>query len=311
MRILVIKPSSLGDIIHGLQVIAIMKKYLPELIVDWVIRDCWSDIVIASNLVENVFLFHRNGGLRKFINLITDIRHYSYDAVLDMQGLMRSGILTLLSKSKRKIGRQDAREFSGLAYSEIIDLPSNDHVHAIDLLLQFLPKFGLPPKFESCLNFNHLSHKFLTLQDENYILLFPESRRQEKQWPYFLELAEQLADIYFPRKIVLVGQRVIPQKFSYNNVVNLTGKTDLSNVLSLVKKCKLLVANDSAPIHLGATLNKLVVALFGPTDPCRFGPYPVDSKKHLILSSKSLKTLKVNYVCSMIKNYFDKFLRDD
>ncbi len=311
MRILVIKPSSLGDIIHGLQVIAIMKKYLPELIVDWVVRDCWSDIVIASNLVENVFLFHRNGGLRKFINLITDIRHYSYDAVLDMQGLARSGMLTFFSKSKRKIGRQDAREFAGLAYSEVVGLPDNDHVHAMDLLLQFLPKFGLFPKFESCLNFNHLSNKFLALQEENYILLFPESRRKEKQWPYFLELVEQLANIYSQHKIVLVGQHAISREFFYENVVNLTGKTDLLDVLALVKKCKLLVANDSAPIHLGAALSKLVVAFFGPTNQDRFGPYPVDSKKHLILKSKNLRSLKVNYVCSMIKNYFDKFLRDD
>lgn len=315
MKILVIKPSSLGDVIHGLQVVAIMKKYIPNLEIDWIIRDCFVDIIQASSLVENIFLFRRHGGWGEFYKLISNIRCCKYDTVLDMQGLARTGLLTFFAKAKRKIGRKDSRELSYLAYGETINLPNQKSPHALDILLQFLPKFGLEARFEQALHLN-LKNKFQIpcrdlLENNKYILLFPESRRPEKQWPYFLELAEKLAKKFPSLKILLIGQSAYEEDFKQKNIISLLGKTTLSDVLILVKNCCLLIANDSAPIHIGAAMQKQIIALFGPTNPNKFGPYPLTAEKNTIIACGDLSKLYVDEVFKIAVKKVDKFLHDN
>ena len=185
MRILVIKPSSLGDIVHGLQVVAIMKKHMSGLQIDWVARDCFADIVMASGDAEHIYLFRRGAGISTFFKLLKAIRGRYYDAVLDMQGLARSGLMTFAAKADRKIGRCDSRELSRIFYGEMIG--KSDSPHSLDILLQFLPKFGIIPSFEYALNFGAIEN--VCNVAGQYILLFPESRRAEKRWPFFRELA--------------------------------------------------------------------------------------------------------------------------
>lgn len=318
MRILVIKPSSLGDIVHGLEVVGILKRHFPEMKIDWVVRDCWSGIVEASQLVDRIFLFHRHGGIRKFCRLISDIRSYKYDAVLDMQGLARTGVLTFFARSPRKIGRYDSREGAYLAYNELTD---QGGFHAVDKLLQFLPKFGLSPIFEHCLEFSLPKLSVLKFSKDlpsnyihNYILVFPESRRAEKQWPYFSELSENLAKKHPYLGIVVVGQSRESADFwkknTLKNILNLAGCTDLIDMLVLVQNCSLLIANDSAPIHIGAAMNRPVIALFGPTDPAKFGPYPLDESDHTVLFRPNLAELTVGEVEKVVVDNIDKFLHD-
>ncbi len=307
MRILIIKPSSLGDIIHGLQVAAIIKKNLPDIVIDWVVREDWKNVVSSTTLVDKIFLFHRHGGIKKFYKLITEIRCNEYDVVLDMQGLARTGVLTFFSHSEKKIGRWDARELSWLAYNDIIDKPNEGNIHALDILLRFLPKLGVLPKFDQCLTFS-LPKTLTSRFTGEYVLLFPESRRPEKQWPYFLTLAEKLADLYANLKIVIVGQKSIKSIFLQENVINLSGSTSILNVFELIQHCLLLVANDSAPIHIGASMRKPIIALFGPTDPKRFGPYPLHAKKHTILTCRNLSDLSVEQVLNSTVYNIDKFL---
>ncbi|MDR3274307.1 MAG: glycosyltransferase family 9 protein [Puniceicoccales bacterium] len=305
MRILVIKPSSLGDIVHGLQVVAIMKKHINGLQVDWVVRDCFAGVVESSGIVDRIYLFRRRAGVLAFFKLLGSIRRRQYDAVLDMQGLARSGLMIFAARSNRKIGRCDSREFSRIFYGEKV--ARADSPHAVDILLQFLPKFGLEPKFEYALDFDtgKGSYHFEGL----YILLFPDSRRPEKRWPFFHELAQNLADAYPKLRVVIAGQSPANSKFLQTNVVDLTGKTSLSDILDLIKHCELVVANDSAPMHIGAALRKMVVALFGPTDFRKYGPYPVNCDHHTILSNKNLRDLSVKDVFGACTIRIDNFLR--
>ncbi|MDR0680062.1 MAG: glycosyltransferase family 9 protein [Puniceicoccales bacterium] len=304
MHILVIKPSSLGDVVHGLQVVAIMKKHIKNLRIDWVIRDCFADVVTSSRLVDRILLFRRRAGILAFFKLLKAIRERSYDAVLDMQGLARSGFMTFAARSLRKIGRCNSREMSRIFYNEKI--VQSDSPHAIDILLQFLPKFGLNPQFEHALNF--YTDENFHRPDGPYVLLFPESRRAEKQWPFFYKLAENLADAYPQLQIVLAGQNSVNWSLSKKNIVNLLGKTRLADILGLVKHCELVVANDSAPIHIGAALRKKIVALFGPTDFQKYGPYPVQYGRHIILAKRDLKDLPVADVSNACALQIDNFL---
>ncbi|MDR1401874.1 MAG: glycosyltransferase family 9 protein [Puniceicoccales bacterium] len=291
-KILIIKPSSLGDIIHGLQVAAIIKDCLPNVSIDWVVRDCFADIVRASSIAENIFPFHRGGGFRKFVKLILGIRKFHYDYVFDMQGLARTGIMTYFARAGKKIGRSDAREFAWLAYGKKIPLPEQPFPHAIDILLQFLPELGLEPKLRAKLKFAISPSPTVKnlprigeAADPPMILLFPESRRMEKRWPYFSKLAIMLAEKFPSFRTVIASTEFFSVGKNIPNVCNLSGRTSLTDAIHLVKKAALVIGNDSAPVHLAAAIGIPLVALFGPTDPKMFGPYPIGSESNHVIQS--------------------------
>ena len=97
MKILIIKPSSLGDVIHGLQVATeIFEQTHAD--IDWVIKSSLREIVEISNIIRRIFIFERHGGWSRFRQLIRAIRQEHYDYVLDMQGLARSGLLTFSAR---------------------------------------------------------------------------------------------------------------------------------------------------------------------------------------------------------------------
>jgi ADP-heptose:LPS heptosyltransferase len=292
VKILIIKPSSLGDIIHGLQIAATIKDRLPNVSIDWVVRDCFEDIVRVSSIVENMFIFHRRCGFLKFIKLLSEVRKVHYDYVFDMQGLARTGAMTYFAKADRKIGRSDAREFAWLAYDKKIQFPGHIFPHAIDILLQFLPELGLEAKLETRLKFSTaLSHGVKnSLHRENgknspMILLFPESRRREKEWPYFSIFAPMLAERFPNFLTIIISQKPFNLGREFPNICNLSGKTSLDDVIHLVQNSNLVIGNDSAPIHLAAAVEVPLIALFGPTDPKRFGPYPVGNGNNRVLRS--------------------------
>ena len=90
MKILVIKPSSLGDIVHGLRIVHQVHEFLPGIRIDWVIRKGLEDILHASGFIEKVFLFERGAGFISLVRLVKEIRTLRYDYVLDLKGLLRS-----------------------------------------------------------------------------------------------------------------------------------------------------------------------------------------------------------------------------
>ncbi|MDR1433209.1 MAG: glycosyltransferase family 9 protein [Puniceicoccales bacterium] len=308
-RILVIKPSSLGDVVHGLQVASTIKDRLPNAAIDWVAGDKFADVVRASGIAENVFLFYRGGGLRKFVVLLREIRKFHYDYVFDMQGLARSGAMVYFARGDRKIGRTDAREFAWLAYHRKVPLPRATSPHAIEILLQFLPEVGLPAELRSKLSFAaNLSDEIRKLLPSTphgklpMLLLFPESRRREKEWPYFAELANALAQEFSNFTTVVAAQKTFTIVGNFQNITNLSGKTSITDVISLVKMATLVVANDSAPVHLASAMGIPVIALFGPTDPQRFGPYPASERKNVALraADKNLSAISVGEVMAAV-----------
>ncbi|MDR1457289.1 MAG: glycosyltransferase family 9 protein [Puniceicoccales bacterium] len=301
VNILIVKPSSLGDIIHGLQIAATIKKCLSNISIDWVVRDCFIDVVKSSRLVDKIFVFYRGQGLRKFIDLASKIRKQRYDYVFDMQGLARSGIITYFSHSDRKVGRSDAREFSWIAYNRKIPLPQAGKRHAMDVLLQFLPELGLEAKLQGELKFstspsNMAKDIFFNERHEKckLILLFPESRRRKKEWPYFNPLADALGEKLPTMRIVVLSQRWLNVTSALPNVYNLSARTSMDDLIYLVQNSTLVIANDSAPIHLAAALSTSVIALFGSTDPQRFAPYPIGSECNVVLQAKDKKLSSIS-----------------
>ena len=122
-ELLIIKPSSLGDIVHGLQVATSLKAQLGDLRISWIVRDIFAPIVRACEAVDQVYVFERNAGTKGFLRLMREVRKVRFDYVFDMQGLLRTGLMTSRTLARRKVGRADAREWSGIFYDEKVPLP--------------------------------------------------------------------------------------------------------------------------------------------------------------------------------------------
>ena len=299
MRILIVKPSSLGDVVHGLRVIAQAKGSGSDLNVDWVIKRGLSGILIASAIVNTIFFYDRGKGFFRYANLAAKIRRRNYDFILDMQGLIRSALLVKLAKGIRKLGRADGREFSTLFYDSIGEKDRSIRIHAIDRMLPFLTALGISEFDESLpLQFSGSSLngklKKLLLGKKN-VLLFPESRRQEKVWPFFQDLAVMLSsDSRF--RVVVAGAE--PHRNEFSESLDLRGKVPLNELPALIGHADLVVSNDSAPLHVASAMGRPSVALFGPTDPVRYGPYPADSDDSVVLQapSRKIEDLQINTV---------------
>jgi heptosyltransferase-1 len=281
VKALFIKPSSLGDIVHGLQLVESLRHDLSDLNVSWVARDIFAPIVRACNTVDEVFVFNRRGGIRDYLRLVAEVRNQEFDWVIDLQGLFRSGLLTFLSKGKNKLGRADAREFAGLFYHKKSSLPPHGkESHALDILLQFRKNFGLNPEPKGKLSFDSFlpegvwdlnSHK-------KTLLFFPESRRIEKEWPYFDELTSYILSRHSNFRIIWAGvtKLAFQQNLPDDRFLNLSGITSIETLPALIDFGDLVLANDSGPMHLAAALGRPVLSVFGPTNPKRFGPYLID-----------------------------------
>ena len=288
MKVLIIKPSSLGDVIHALRVISLLLKERPDIQIHWVIKKGLEGIINASGLVKKHFIFHRGGGWFKYMNLGRKLRREKYDFVLDMQGLLRSAVLSRLANAKKTFGCADGREFSTFFYKSIGVKSRKCKTHAIEKLLPFLDLFDVNKNDELNLEFPNsepLSQfKLQSKKSENNILIFPESRRKEKIWPEFESLTKIIKQS--SKAAIWVGGSNNDQ--NYKSCVDFRGKVELSNLPWLIKQATVVLSNDSAPLHIASAMNKPVIGLFGPTDSLRYGPYPLRSRGRVISSNNGI-----------------------
>jgi ADP-heptose:LPS heptosyltransferase len=289
-ELLVIKPSSLGDIVHALQVVAAIKAQQPQWRVSWIVRDIFAPLVRASTVVDQIFVFRRHEGVRGFLNLMREVRQREFDAAIDLQGLLRSGLMIRWARAKRKIGRADAREGATLFYNEKVKLPPKGQTHAVEVLLQFCTALGAKAELAGPLRFREMEKLNLSFMDpfrgQRPILMFPDSRREEKKWGGFGQFSAMLAR-EAGRKVVWAGNAYIPcrEAFPEGTFLNLTGNTSLTSLASIMAKADWVISNDSGPMHLAAATGVKTLGIFGPTDPRLYGPYPLTSPTNHVIQA--------------------------
>jgi heptosyltransferase-1 len=291
-RVLIVKPSSLGDIIHGLQALACLKAANPDWHVTWVVREIFAPLVDAAECVDETVVFQRKRGIIGIFAVMRVLRQRSFDLVLDLQGLLRSGLMTWSANAPRKIGRHNSRECSSLFYTETTaPAASKSRSHALDELLQFAPLLGADPKSLPPIRFKkteNIPELASFSSDASRIIMFPDSRRREKMWPYFSELTELLLTSHPSLIVIWAGSE--PSHFSPvshqpNRFLNLCGKLPLDKLPQLLNHVTLVIANDSGPMHLAAAMAKPTLAIFGPTDPSLYGPYPPGRTSNHVLTA--------------------------
>lgn len=306
MKILVVKPSSLGDVIHALPFLKAVKDTFPEAHVDWVIsislaplleghplihdliplnKDVWRDITRLPSTASEIAALYRR------------IRAHRYDSVVDLQGLLRSGLITGAARAGRKIGFDDAREGSRLFYDTRI--PVNSQMHAVDKYLKAAEALGARPETAEFLlpvdDSAAVRVRDLLGTVDQYIVIVPSARWASKRWPpnRFVQLISMVSlpcvltgsegDAAIAKMITdAVRQFPDPQHDAgASGMINLCGKTDIRELIALIAEARAVVSNDSGPLHIAAALDRPTVAIFGPTDPVKTGPYGWQKKSNL------------------------------
>ncbi len=274
-RVLVVKLSSLGDILHALPVVHCLRLGLDARI-DWVTQTEYTGLVAAFPDVERAIGFPRRGSLTDLGAFARELRTARYDLAIDLQGLLKSAFVTRLARARHRIGPSYHREGSRLFYHEVAG-PANRSRHALEQAFDVVAHLSLP----RCETVFPISLSVPPMAGPRpWIALAPFSRWQSKNWP--LDRFDELARRLWRARggtLFLVGapdDAAACEKLRGlvgEHAVNMAGRTNLVELAGLLSAVDLLVSNDSGPMHLAAAVGTPVLALFGPTDPGLTGPW--------------------------------------
>ncbi len=277
-EILVIKPSSLGDIVHALPAVALLKRRWPEARLRWLINSEWAPLLEGHPDIDEIVEFPRRQfrGVRGALRIAPwaqELRErMSADLVVDLQGLLRSALLARLSCAPggRIIGPSDAREGARLLYDEAPDVSAP--LHAVRKCLALVEGLGiaLPPDPE--LSFRLPVGKppaGITLP-ARFVALHPFSRGVGKSLT--AAEVEAFCRTLAPTPVVVLGVSDIAAP-ALPHVVDLLGQTSLAELIYVLRQANFVVSVDSGPMHIAAALTSRLLSLHRWSDPLRVGPF--------------------------------------
>lgn len=290
MKILILKPSSLGDVIQALPVLRLLKLHSPADEIFWWIDSTFAPLLEGDPDLSGIVRFERKRWAKpqhwpEMLRSIRRLRAQKFDLVIDLQCLLRSGAFAWLANGKFLIGLDEVREGARGFYDVAVPRKSF-HTHAVDWYLSVLPPLGVPVHK----NFNWLPErpeisaavksKWQT-DGTSWIAFQPGARWENKRWPveYFAGLVRQTAAKFPDARFAIFGSGEdkplgeIISRAAPARCLNLCGETSLLEMIEWVRLCELMVTNDTGPMHAAVALGKPLIALFGPTEPRRTGPY--------------------------------------
>lgn len=292
-----IRPSALGDVCRTAPVLVSLRRRFPNAHIDWLVQEEFAGAIEAHPDLNGVIRFPRKAfagwwrhpktavAVRDWLR---DLRRQRYDMVVDCQGLLRSGLFAHATGAARRIGYANARELGWLGLNERHRIPRQ--MHAVDRMLGLIEAAGVPPIGEMRLHAGEgdVADARALTGDAPYWVIAPTSRWPGKQWPdaRYRELVERLLEDESVNRVVLVGSTSerdqCPQTLALagdrDDVIDLLGKTSVGALLGVIEGAGLVIANDSAALHMAVGCGKPIVALFGPTDVSLVGPFGQDAQ---------------------------------
>ncbi len=296
-RILIVKPSSLGDVMQALPVLNGLRQRYPKATIAWLVNAEYAPLLNDHPQLNEVIPFDR-AKFRTFLGAINmtfklggyarELRERRFDLVVDLQGLFRSGLMTFATGSAVRLGFAPAREGAGMFYNHRI-VVEDPGLHAVDknyLTARVLGFDDVPIEFqlavskESDITLRQKLARHGMKPGDAFAAIFPGSRWETKNWrpERFSETIVRLHDEH-GLSAVVCGSAAEADLCSFvaqscrKPAIQLAGEIDLPELVALVERSTLVLCNDSAPMHIAAALGKPVVSIFGPTDPRRTGPY--------------------------------------
>jgi heptosyltransferase I len=299
-NILIVKLSAIGDVIHALPVAHALKKRYPASKISWIVETPAYDLLKDNPNIDDIILFDKpkfksiSGFIQHGPELASSLKQRHFDLVLDLQGLFKSAAIAWLSGAAHRMGYCNMREMSQLISKPVCGMHRNGHViqryldvaRALDCNCDKI-NFDINISGQDAKIAQNLLVENGILSHQSYIVIAPGTNWQSKCWPTgsYADLASTLAQKYkYP--IVLIGgpqdderARIIQDRANVP-IVNLIGKTTLKQLAYVLQKSRLFIAGDTGPMHLAAAMGTTVIALFGPSDADRNGPF---GDKHVVI----------------------------
>jgi heptosyltransferase-1 len=294
-RILLIKPSSLGDVVMALPALSALRRSFPQARISWLIRPEFAPLIAGHPHLDEVILFNRKlygrawhspTAGRDLLTLVSRLRRGGFDAVLDLQGLLRTGLLAWVSGCRQRFGPR-WREMAHLFYTTSIP-PRLEWVHVVDYYLKLVGALGgtalgvefvLPDRPAAVAAAQELLARE-GVDPARYAVVVPGSAQLSKCWPpaRFAALADRLASEHGLAMAATGGasDRAMVEEIrglGRYPPVNLAGRTSLPELVEILRRARLVVSNDTGPGHIAAALDRPLVMMFSWSNPLRVGPY--------------------------------------
>lgn len=291
----------MGDILHALPAVTALRRMHSSWVIDWVVEPRWRGLLSAASatgrgpaqpLVDRLHLaptkqWRKAPLSRETMNAVRALRQQlkdaNYDTVLDLQGNIRSSVVARMTGCLRRIGEADPREKPARWFTNEHIPTTGTHIIeqdvelaaaiAADELDPVLPELPVSAEAEAWCD-------QILSPSEPAVLINPGAGWGAKRWPAsrYAEVARALTSRGY-RVLVNVGPGEQPLA---QPILDATGQTataiesSVDQLVALTRRVRLAIAGDTGPLHLACALGKPVVAIFGPTDPSRNGPFGVD-----------------------------------
>jgi len=284
-RFLIVRLGSLGDIVHTLPAAAALRDTFPDARIDWIVESQWRAIVEGNRDLNDVILLDR-GRTFSALGTVKSLRNANYARALDFQSLYKSVLIAFASGARERLGfdREYAREgLATILYTRRIH-PTGAHKveHNLSLAVAAgasnpdVPRFTLPVSSEAE---DWAQRKLRELDVGEFCVLSPGGGWRSKCWPAerYGALQREITNRYGWQGIISFGpgEELLAREAVKAAVPRepIALAMDLSQLMAVLRRAKLVVAADTGPLHLASALGVPVVGLYGPTDPARNGPY--------------------------------------
>lgn len=314
--LLVVRLGAMGDVIHTLTAVSALRNEFPKMRIGWIIEDRWSELLCAAGsalsgsrgpqrpVVDFVHVVDTKRWRKSLLSSQTrreasfalhEVRDQHYEVAADFQGALKSAAFARLSKAAAVFGFAHPREWpAGQFYQYRVNTSS---AHVIDQYLFLAEAVSGKPLAQCATTFPRddraeasIAKKISGLR-ENLVIINPGAGWGSKQWP-----AERYGEV--ARALSLTGLFPLinfgPNEHALAYKVQTASggaaqpiSCSISELVALTRRARLFIGGDTGPLHLAAALQVPVVAIFGPTDPARNGPY---GTKHVVVRNPASKT---------------------
>lgn len=282
--LLIVKPSSLGDVVHTIPSVGLIARAHPHLQIRWLVNPEWAPLVEALPYLDAIVPFPRSqfrgiGGLVRFFKWRAELAGTlpaPPDAALDFQGLLRSGLACSWSKAPIRIGMSDSREGARIFHTDVVTV--DPMAHAVDRYLTLVQSLDIEIPDElpwELPDTSAIADDWIDgISPEQSIILHPFSRGEGKSLTD--EQVIQFCNACGNHQVILIG-RSEPISRLPANTCDLTNRTSLPQLAWLMRRAGWIVSVDSGPMHIAAAATPRVLGIHTWSDPCKVGPYRPDA----------------------------------
>ena len=288
-RVCLIKPSSLGDVVHALPVLSALRATWPKAHLAWVVNRGLRGLLDGHPHLDELIPFDRGSvglgprGVSAFLRFATELRRKRFDLAIDLQGLFRSGLMTAATGARVRVGLASAREGATHFYTHRV--PTTSATHAVDKLMEVARAFGGDPRpsFAPSISAEDRAWAAGVLRGvaSPRLIVNVGARWLTKRWPpaQFAEVAALaardrgagLVAVGAPEDAALVADLI--ERLGAIPILDLAGRTNLSQLAAVMEAADCVLSNDTGPLHLAAATGVPDVGVYTCTSPAKTGPY--------------------------------------